>query len=165
MDSIIFNWENFVVCNFWPIKILITSFNTCHFMNFILIFSVCTTLIPLYILLYLIRRYVKWITIWLALYLFFWYLSETTKWYSLEWIERYILLVTLSFIDFLLSYWKEETFLVYSPLACVIPGNRTEGTTETTIFKLINDKQGAGILDTNKVKHFGRKSIVRGSQN
>ncbi len=151
MNSIIFNWEHFIVCNFWAIttpKIVKVFFNACHFMNFIFVFIFYLTF-PNYLLLYLNRRYLKWITIWLALYLFFWFLLETTKWYSLAWIERNILLVTHSLIDFLFIYWKEETFLVYSPLACVIPGNRTEGTTETTVFKLIKDKQGAGIFDTN----------------
>ena len=150
MDSIIFNWEHFVVCNVWMISLnLITlvfsSLKACHFMNFIFVFSF-SWISPL---LFFNGRYVKWMTIWFALYLFFWFLLETTKWYSLAWIERNILLVTHSLIDFLFIYWKEETFLVYSPFASVIPGNRTEGTTETTVFKLIKDKQGAGILDTN----------------
>jgi len=141
MDSIIFNWEHFVVCNFWIIRctLILIFLKACHFMNIIF-----HSIIPL-----LLMRYLKWITIWLALYIFFWILLETTKWYSLAWIERNILLVTHSLIDFLFIYWKEETFLVYSPFASVIPGNRTEGTTETTISKLIKDKQGAGIFDTN----------------
>lgn len=153
MDSIIFNWEHFVVCNSWNISSTqmtlffnsFSSFKACHFMNFIIFMK--TQIILLHTR---TKRYLKWITIWLALYLIFWFPKETTKWYSsLFWIEIYILLVTHSLIDFLFIYWKEETFLVYSPFASVIPGNRTEGTTETTVFKLIKDKQGAGIFDTN----------------